>query len=315
MIILLLTQTECMSVENGKCLARAISKKQIKRLAETQEQDVMHFQRHMEDFAMEFLSADETFIDTEGFPIGDLEVDLAALRDQWNKEKDMGIGEFATKDEQELREYLTIRDGCPEAMRRWTCENYKHIPVGTAEKFEGAIEFKPMWHQLAAVAAIFKRLTFTDQADVHDTLRHDPSHPESAPRSLREGWSRVPGTLIDDDVGLGKTVTTATWIATVIQLLEVQRAAAATLSPEEQVKHRPRCLGGMYPARNFLAQCSCNLYRNFRRTERDSFRPAHHRCPKRSNPSVGRRVEAIFQARSGPNCGCPDRRGVMEGRC
>jgi SNF2-related domain len=83
------------------------------------------------------------------------------------------------------------------------------------------IPLEIMYHQLQAVGYIMKRMQTmpTDK-------RSFPEQPELAvatesqvPQALAEQWSLVPGILLADDVGLGKTLTCLTLIATLDHLI------------------------------------------------------------------------------------------------
>ncbi|KAJ7821784.1 SNF2 family N-terminal domain-containing protein [Mycena olivaceomarginata] len=88
-----------------------------------------------------------------------------------------------------------------------------------------------MDHQLMAVAIIIARLGQWHTAQ-HVTLEQV----SSSPKALQEGWGRVPGTLLMDDKGLGKTLTC---IATITILADLQQGNHPPAGPTPAVGKVP----------------------------------------------------------------------------
>lgn len=129
-------------------------------------------------------------------------------QEAWQDLEDLGVAKFAQQSEEALSSLLNFSDGCPTLFTKlrsasglcaWDAENAKQFVSGNPD-------MKPLrllWHQLVGVASI------VDKAF-----------------SAEPVGSGLPGVLIADAVGVGKTALTMGVIAFVVDAFYVQEAAA-----------------------------------------------------------------------------------------
>lgn len=115
------------------------------------------------------------------------------------------------------------------------------------------------FHQLQAVAFMVHRMgnpRVLTQKNILDPAQLNPT----APVALRERWSEVPGVMLFDTVGLGKTVECLAMIGTLIHLIDLQekRRADPSLQP-------PPCMQGgrlrCFVVTPTLADCCAENYK------------------------------------------------------
>ena len=173
------------------------------------------------------------------------------VQEAWQDLADLGVSKFAQHSEEALSLLLNFPDGCPTLFAKlrsasglcaWDADNAKQFVFGNPD-------MKPvrlLWHQLVGVASIIDKAFLTE------------------PRQVAAG---LPGILIADAVGVGKTALTMGVVAFIIDAFYVQEASAGgrvggkLLHPDTlgaDVRFAP-IIGKHFPSR--CLQPSLHVYR------------------------------------------------------
>ncbi|KAJ7855441.1 P-loop containing nucleoside triphosphate hydrolase protein [Mycena olivaceomarginata] len=225
----------------GNALADLIPDQLRAQLQEGQEHDVAQYMEEVDAFADMWMGRtpeDDDFCDILD---GSVEKQLEA----WEGGGcDIGNEMFKGQAPQMLIDYLGLPDdGIPPILRHHIAEDptvYQRISDVAIASTTEPLELG--YHQLQAVAVVMTKMR--DPTLAAETTMFRPGEDTAfAPLALAENWSRVPGVLIADEVGLGKTLTMLAIIGTIVHLRELQLLLKARSSTGGPAVKLPQCLG------------------------------------------------------------------------
>jgi hypothetical protein len=143
-------------------------------------------------------------------------------RELWNRSDDLGVTQWQGCTDKELDLLFGYSDGRPALFSRyrfksgitaWDPPFLRDFDHPGTSLPEGAMELQPMWHQKVGLAALAESFWTEKEQD-------------------------VPGVLLSDKVGLGKTVQVMTFIALIIDVY-----MAEAMSADGSLCRRPPILG------------------------------------------------------------------------
>jgi hypothetical protein len=143
------------------------------------------------------------------------------LRECWNQTDDLGVGAWSYANDDNLNKLLGYKDGRPALFAKCRSKSGKSAWDTALTDNSDLFDLHPMWHQKVGVAAMASLLW------------------------TKEECQAVPGILLADKVGLGKS-------AQVMMLIDliIEMHMAEEIVKEGKPAWRPPLLG----------ECSANLY-------------------------------------------------------
>jgi hypothetical protein len=147
-------------------------------------------------------------------PLVDLDDEDPSGRDDWNDSPDLGVEKFNHLDDAQLNTLLQFPGGRPTLFAEFRSQTGLSAWDNDMSKafIKENDDMRPLsllWHQRVGIAAVIDKIWL----------------PEQAP-------GEVPGILVADEVGVGKTALTMGTIAFVIDAFWVQEVAAGRGKPD-----------------------------------------------------------------------------------
>lgn len=208
-------------MNRGLALAASFPVRLRERLGQVAEPDLLAHQEEVASFTDYWLQRDAVPLPADILDI------LAGDREQMMKawlcgSADIGTEAVGRMSPTDCGEYLGLREGRPITMRRHIADDWRAYRDTMDVAIPGVTrELLLMPHQLQAVVFVLQALCDPILAVQPHLLKQHGIH-KYAPIALRDGYSNVPGALIADDVGLGKSLTTIATICTIAHLRDIK---------------------------------------------------------------------------------------------
>ncbi|KAJ7821790.1 hypothetical protein B0H14DRAFT_2599039 [Mycena olivaceomarginata] len=156
--------------------------------------------------------------------------DPDSLLDMWMAGgEDLGVEIHDKMTTPQLDALLGSADGHFPVFRTWIAKDpNSYVDKNDIERPGITTRFHLHHHQLVGIASILHRVFRPTNFATWPPARNKAELPATAPQAIMENWGSVPGVIVGDTMGMGKTFTVGGTIAATMHLYQVQERHSQT---------------------------------------------------------------------------------------